>query len=348
MAAPFLKVKKTAVVILNWNGAELLSQFLPGVEQHSLGAAIYVVDNASTDKSVAYVRSKHPQVHLIVLDRNYGFAEGYNRGLASIEADIYVLLNSDVEVTPGWLEPVLSIFETNQNVAACQPKILDWKNKSQFEHAGAAGGYVDKNGFMFCAGRIFNSFEEDHGQYDSDREVFWASGACLFVRADLYEAAGGLDPDFFAHMEEIDLCWRLKNMGYTIWAAGQSKVYHIGGASLHMQHPYKVFLNFRNNLFLLTKNYNYSPLLPRLLTRMILDGVAAFKFLTEGKPRFFLAVFKAHFHFYLALRGMLRKRKARTLRKPNKVGLYSGSIVADFFLRGKKSFHDLDPQKFEY
>jgi len=341
-------VKNTAVVILNWNGAHLLRQFLPGVVSCSPQTRVYVIDNASGDDSVAYLSAHQPEVGIIVLDKNHGFAEGYNLGLAQIEADVFVLLNSDVEVTPGWLDPVLCIFDKNPDVAVCQPKILDWKNKTLFEHAGAAGGYVDKDGFMFCAGRIFNSFEEDRGQYNNDREVFWASGACLFVRADLFRKAGGLDPDFYAHMEEIDLCWRLKNMGYSVWASGSSTVYHIGGASLHMQHPFKLFLNFRNSLYLLTKNFHYGQLFPRLFKRMALDAVAAFKFLLEGKPRFFLAVIHAHFSFYANLPAMIRKRKRQEWKKPNKTGMYRGSITSDFFLFGKKHFHELDPDKFNH
>jgi GT2 family glycosyltransferase len=340
-------VIQTAVVILNWNGAFLLRQFLPDVVNYSVGMAhVWVIDNGSDDESLKVLSEEFPSVHVVQLEKNLGFAAGYNRGLRDIKADVYVLLNSDVSVSRDWLSPVLNLFDLNPKMAACQPLILDWKQPNRFEHAGAAGGYMDKDGFMFCAGRIFNSFEEDNGQYSENREVFWASGACLFVRTDAFWEVGGLDEDFYAHMEEIDLCYRLKNRGYSVMVCGASRVWHVGGASLHMQHPFKLYLNFRNSLFLLTKNYREGWLFPLLLRRMILDGIAAVRFLTEGKPAFFWSVFRAHVQFYLMLPRMLAKRKKMPSLQPNSTGLYMGSIVRDFFFVGKKTFGELDRNKF--
>lgn len=315
-----------------------------------------MVDNGSTDDSLQWLRANLPEVAIIENGKNYGFAKGYNVGLQHITSDFYVLLNSDVEVTPDWIDPVID-FMNEANLVACQPKILDYHRKQWFEHAGATGGFIDRNGFVFCAGRIFNTFEEDQGQYDANKEVFWASGASLFIRSEAYHSVHGLDEDFFAHMEEIDLCWRLKNQGLAVGACGKSKVYHVGGGTLDKLNPFKTYLNFRNNLFILVKNYHYGSL-PRLLfKRMVLDGIAAIRFLTEGKWSYFTAVFKAHLSFYAKLPLMLRKRKklraelntptsGRQAAQPNRKGWYTGSIIREYFLQKKHTFDQLHPRRF--
>jgi len=339
---------RVAVVILNWNGLHFLKQFLPGVVEHSRDlASVWVIDNGSTDDSVAYIKGNHPDVLLQINAANYGFAKGYNEGLKHIAADIYVLLNSDVEVSAGWISPVIT-YMTEANLVACQPKIKDFYRKTWFEHAGATGGFIDRFGFVFCAGRIFNSFEEDHGQYNTNKEVFWASGAALFIRAEAYHAVGGLDEDFFAHMEEIDLCWRLKNLGFAIGACGESEVYHMGGGTLDKLNPFKTYLNFRNNLFILIKNYHYGNLLWLVFQRLLLDGVAAIRFILEGKWSYFTAVFRAHMRFYAMLPLMLKKRRAirPTGRKPNRKGWYHGSIIRDYFFKKHHHFSALEAEKF--
>lgn len=337
-----------AVVILNWNGLDHLKNFLPGVVQHSLPRAeVWIIDNASSDDSLDYIRTNHPEVKLIVNDENHGFAQGYNKGLRQVEADIFVLLNSDVEVTPNWISPVVDFMEA-EGLTACQPKIRDYHRKEWFEHAGGAGGYLDKDGYPFCAGRIFDTFEKDEGQYDSNREVFWASGAALFVRARAYLDIGGLDEDFYAHMEEIDLCWRLKNRGMRVGACGASHVFHVGGGTLNQTNPFKTYLNFRNNLFLLTKNHFTSSLFSKLMRRLVLDGVAAFKFLTEGKLNFVWAVLKAHASYYRQSGKMKRKRRLEraSLHQPNHRGHFKESILKAYFVKGKKHYTSLDSADF--
>lgn len=346
-----------AVAILNWNGLNFLQRFLPSVVEHSTERGeVWIIDNGSSDQSLDWVRSNHPEVAIHENGKNYGFAKGYNIGLQEIEAEFYVLLNSDVEVTADWIDPVIDYMQ-EANLVACQPKILDHHRRQWFEHAGATGGFIDRNGFVFCAGRIFNAFEEDKGQYDTNKEVFWASGASLFIRSEAYHSVNGLDEDFFAHMEEIDLCWRLKNQGLAVGACGESKVYHVGGGTLDKLNPFKTFLNFRNNLFILVKNYHYGSLTRLIIKRMLLDGVAAFRFLTEGKWSYFTAVFKAHVSFYSKLPLMLRKRKAiraglvnppsgRQAAAPNRKGWYTGSIIREYFLQKKQRFDQLDQGKF--
>lgn len=341
---------KVAVVILNWNGRQLLEQFLPSVWEHSRNAAkVVVADNASTDDSIAFIKEHYPEIELVELPENFGFAGGYNKALAQVDADIHVLLNSDVEVTANWIEPIVTMMQNDSQIAACMPKIRAQQNKGSFEYAGAAGGFIDKNGYPFCRGRMFDALEEDKGQYDDEREVFWATGAALFVRAELYASSGGLDEDFFAHMEEIDLCWRLKNQGHRIMYNGHSTVYHLGGGTLSALNSRKTFLNFRNNLYLITKN-NYSGVLFfKLFYRMALDAIAAMKFLFAGKGSHFWAVMRSHFAFYGTVRQYLKKRKVlkKLASNPNKAGIYNGQIVFDAFLRGKKLFSDLDPKKFD-
>jgi len=279
-----------AVVILNWNGKTLLERFLPSVVAYSKEATVYVADNASSDDSVDFVSKAYPEVKIVQNTENGGYAKGYNDALSKIDADVYCLLNSDVEVTPNWLTPVISAFEESDDIAAIQPKILDCKKKTHFEYAGAAGGYIDKLGYPYCRGRIFDTIEKDEGQYDEDIDIFWASGACLFIRKTVFEEAGKLDEDFFAHQEEIDLCWRIQNMGYRIRFIADSTIYHLGGATLDTMNPKKTYLNFRNNLYLLLKNVNTKRLPGILLIRLILDGLAALKFLMEGKPSHLVSI----------------------------------------------------------
>ncbi len=342
-------MKLVAVVILNWNGEKFLRQFLSSVVEHSIDLAdLYVIDNASKDGSVAYLEQNFPQVGVILLDGNYGFAGGYNRGLVSIPNDYYVLLNSDVEVTKNWIQPVLNYIESVPNMVACQPKILDFHRKEWFEYAGAAGGYIDKDVFAFCAGRIFYQFEKDEEQYLTNEEVFWASGASLFIKRKAWEEVNGLDVDFFAHMEEIDLCWRLKNRGYSIGACRKSIVYHYGGGTLDRHSPFKSYLNFRNNLFMIVKNYRLSFLPFKLFRRLSLDGFAGVRFLIEGKPKHCYSVLKAHFSFYKNLPTLLKKRKYENgfTRNPNLAGLYQGSIIKHFFIFKKHYFGELKKDLF--
>jgi GT2 family glycosyltransferase len=339
---------RTAVVILNWNGKDFLSRFLPGIIAYSGDATIVVADNASSDDSVAYLREAFPSVTIVQNDVNGGFAKGYNDALKKIQADYYVLLNSDVEVTPGWLTPLEKLVESDSSIAACQPKILDFKNKTRFEYAGAAGGFIDKFGYPFCRGRIFDSYEEDLGQYTDTREIFWATGACLFIRAEAYHNQGGLDPDFFAHMEEIDLCWRLKNEGFKIMYCSESTVFHVGGGTLSKLSPQKTYLNFRNNLILLCKNHAPGFFWIKLIFRMKLDGIAAFKFLFAGDFAHFRAVLRAHGSFYRSFGHTYAKRKAlkTKIKHYSTTAVYRKSIVFDYYLRGKRKYSELDQEAF--
>lgn len=329
---------RVAVVILNWNGKSFLEKFLPCVISFSTEATIYVADNASSDDSVSFVRLNYPTIKIIETGGNYGYAGGYNKALENLNEDIFVLLNSDVEVTEGWIRPIVELMENDGHVGACQPKILQYDRKSHFEYAGAAGGFVDKYGYPFCRGRIFDTLEEDNGQYNDTAEVFWATGACLFVRKSAYQELGGLDTDFFAHMEEIDLCWRMKRAGYKIMVEPKSVVYHVGGGTLPKSNPRKTFLNFRNGLELMIKNLPKSQLFPRMFLRMSLDGIAAIKFLITDSPSDFWAVVKAHFSMYGRLRKTLKKR---TGKFENVDGIYRGSIIFNYYLKGKRRFSDL-------
>jgi len=297
------------VVILNWNGIELLKQFLPDVIRYSPEATVYIADNASTDASVQYVKENFPQAIVIQNTENGGYAKGYNDALSKLTEDVFILLNSDVQVTPYWLEAIISEFKNEPEVAAMQPKILDFKNPDHFEYAGAAGGFIDQFGYPYCRGRIFDRIEKDEGQYDNEVNVFWASGACLAIRRQGFYEVGGLDEDYFAHQEEIDLCWRLQNFGHQVKYIPNSVVYHIGGATLSSQNPKKTFYNFRNSLFNIVKNVPGNQIILLISVRLILDGLAAFKFLFEFKFKHFTAVFKAHRSFYYYLPRMLKKRQ---------------------------------------
>jgi GT2 family glycosyltransferase len=328
---------KLAVVILNWNGKKLLEQFLPSVINFSEQATIYVADNASTDDSVNYISKTFPQVKIIQNTENGGYSKGYNDALKHISADIFCLLNSDVEVTKNWLSPIIKTFQEEPNTAIIQPKILDFNRKDYFEYAGAAGGFIDKYAYPYCRGRIFNTIEKDNGQYNEIADIFWASGACLFIRKNIFIELNGLDERFFAHMEEIDLCWRAKNLEYAIKYVGQSTIYHVGGATLKNTNPKKTYLNFRNSLFTLTKNTSKN-LFTTLFVRLILDGIAAFKFLIDLKPKHFYAILKAHFHFYLHLKYYLNERK----KIKNKIKYFNRtSIVVDYFVNKKITYNSL-------
>ena len=341
-------MKKVAVVILNYNGKKFLEEFLPNVIANTNAemAEIVVADNASTDGSVAFMQERFPSIRLIVNDFNGGFATGYNLALKEIEAEYFVLLNSDIEVTPQWIEPVVKLMDSDPNIAACQPKILSYYDKEKFEYAGASGGFIDKYGYPFCRGRVFQHLEEDHGQYDDACEVFWATGACMFVRADLYLQHGGLDDSFFAHMEEIDFCWRMKNLGHKVYCCPQSKVYHIGGGTLPKSSARKTYLNFRNNLSLLYKNLPSNRVFWTIAYRIVLDWVAALKFLCGGGLKDYWAVIRAHFAFYRRIPSLRKVRKGLPKQLVGQV--YQRNIVFENFLRGKKLYSELDPQKFTH
>lgn len=336
-------MKQTAVVILNYNGAGMLRRFLPSVIEYSSEASIYVADNGSSDESCDVVRNEFPAVKLMVLDHNYGFAEGYNRALAQVDEEYAVLLNSDVEVTRGWLSPMTQFLDSNPEVAACQPKLLSFKQKDFFEYAGAAGGFIDKWGYTFCRGRIFNTVERDSGQYDDTTDVFWATGAALMIRNEVYKNNGGLDGRFFAHMEEIDLCWRLRSRGYRIACVPQSHVYHVGGATLKKENPQKTYLNFRNNLLMIYKNAPDCQLKKIMLFRKVFDNVAALKFLASGDYAAFKAVRKARRDFK-AMRSGYDKARAEnmklavTTRIPE---VLKSSILYKYYLGFKHTYSSL-------
>ncbi|NNE31834.1 MAG: glycosyltransferase family 2 protein [Winogradskyella sp.] len=322
------QTKDIAIVILNWNGKALLKQFLPSVIKNSEEAIIYVVDNASTDGSLVFVSEHFPEIKIIQNTENGGYAKGYNDALKYINEPLLCLLNSDVEVSEKWLEPIITTFNTQSDTAIIQPKILDYKQKSKFEYAGAAGGYIDKYGYPFCRGRIFDTIETDSGQYNDTTTIFWASGACFFIKNSIFKSLSGFDESYFAHMEEIDLCWRAYNNNYVTRYVGTSTVYHLGGATLSNTSPKKTFLNFRNSLFTLVKNTD-SNVFIRIFIRMLLDGIAATRFLLQLKPQFFLAVLKAHASFYKRLRTVLKQRKSIKKRE----GYYkTNSIVWQYFI----------------
>lgn len=363
-----------AVVILNWNGAAFLRQFLPGVLAHSDGATVFVADNASTDDSVALVQREFPAVRILARAHNLGFCRGYNAAFDDVRWEgpglahpkrtrtrsergkdwtdtfgfrYYVLLNSDVEVTPGWLRPQRELLEREPLAAACQPKIRQYSTvateRQQFEYAGAGGGYLDRLGYPFCRGRLFDTLETDTGQYNDPRPVAWATGACLLVRAEAWHALGGLEPAFFAHMEEIDLCWRLQNAGWQVWYHGGCTVFHVGGGTLHKSNPRKTYLNFRNGLALVYKNTHPAELPGVLLLRLGLDWVAALRLLLQGNFADFRAILRAHWHFLRKLGYWQRRRQQqpRKLRSGERAGVYQGSLVWTYFGQGKQTFSEL-------
>jgi GT2 family glycosyltransferase len=328
---------KIAVVILNWNGQKLLNQFLPSIIKFSKEADIYVADNASSDNSISFLKNNFPEIKIIQNNANFGFAKGYNEALKNTKADIFALVNSDVEVTENWLQPIINTFENEPNTAIIQPKILDYNRKEYFEYAGAAGGFIDKFGFPFCRGRIFETIEKDNNQYDNNCEIFWASGACFFIRSSVYKELNGFDEDFFAHQEEIDLCWRAKNKNYNIKYNSKSIVYHVGGATLKAGNPKKTYLNFRNSLFMLTKNLPQSSLIPILFSRMVFDGVAGIKFLLNGKLKHFIAIIHAHFSFYCLFLHNYKKREKIQNNSYYKIK----SVVFTYYIKNGKIFDNL-------
>ena len=333
---------KTAIVILNWNGEELLTRFLPSVVEHSKrdDVEIIVADNSSTDHSIKLLNSDFPTVRILPLSENFGFAKGYNEALKQIQAEYYILLNSDVEVSAGWLDPIIDHLDKHEEVAIVQPKIMSWHQKDSFEYAGAAGGFIDKLGFPFCRGRILNVLEKDKGQYDDVTDVFWASGACMAVKSSLFHKAGGFDADFWAHMEEIDLCWRLKNMGYKVQYTPYCKVFHLGGGTLSYNNPKKMYLNFRNSIWLLYKNLPRQKFYSVLILRMFVDGLAAFKFLSELNFKGFSSILKAHCAFYKNLNALKEKRLGlkKFVNPAWHDEILCKSIIWRFYIKNQKTF----------
>lgn len=337
----------TAVVILSYNGRKWHELFLPTiVTEASTGYEVIVADNASTDDTLAWLQQTYPEVKTVQIAVNRGFANGYYEALQQIQAKYYILLSADFEVTPNWYPPLLHAMQRYEGLAACQPKIRYWRDRECFEYAGAGGGFMDKLGYLFCRGRIFNELEKDHGQYDDDIETFWASGGCFMVRADLYHQMGGLDRDLYAHMEEVDLCWRLKNAGYKIGYIGGSTVYHVGGSVISYGSPQKLYYNFRNSLILLLKNEKASRLLWLFPLRLVLDGIAGLQMLAGGKFKETATIVKAHFHFYGSLGKWMKKRKASqaVVTHRNEVGIYRRSIIWQYFALRKKTFPKLGYQ----
>ena len=335
------KNKKVSVVVINYNGEDLLKKFFPSVNNYTNKdiSDIYVIDNYSSDKSLEFLNNKYPGVNLIKNKKNYGYAGGYNRGLKNIKSEYVVLLNNDVEVTRNWLDIMIEKMEENNSIGSCQPKILSYTNKKKFEYAGACGGYLDLLGYPYCRGRIFDFTEEDKGQYDDDKEIFWSSGACIMLRNELFQKIGGFDESFFAHMEEIDLCWRLKAEGYTNYCFPESKVYHLGGGTLNYDNSKKTFLNFRNNLFMLAKNENRLSLILKIPLRLVFDLAAAMRFLIYEKSlKNFISILKAYLYLIIRLPSLLISKR-KSINKYSKVS--NRIIPIDFFLKRKKRFTDL-------
>ncbi|WAC11217.1 glycosyltransferase family 2 protein [Dyadobacter pollutisoli] len=326
-----------AIVILNYNGRHYLEKFLPNIIRYSQGYDIWVADNASTDQSIEWLNEHYPELKTLLISENKGYAGGYNEALKRISSDYYILLNSDIEVTENWIEPVISFMDSDTKIAACQPKIRAFDLPTHFEYAGAAGGYMDYLGYPFCRGRIFDTREEDLGQYDDEKDVFWATGACLFVRASAFHQAKGFDESFFAHMEEIDLCWRLLNMKYRITYCGKSVVYHVGGGTLHKSNPRKTFLNYRNNLIMLFKNLPKGRRWKTVLIRLVLDGISSVRFMATGAWPDVIAIIKAHFAFYAMIPSLTKNTRRTTYRAP----LYYRSVVWEYFVLGKHRFNQL-------
>lgn len=334
---------KVAIIILNWNGRYFLEKFLPSVYNSTYPNLDFIVgDNASTDDSIAFVKKYYPHIRILQNKENFGFADGYNRIIDQAPpADYYILLNSDVEVTPGWIEPMVEFMQQHSNTAAIQPKIRAWHKRSSFEHAGAAGGFIDQWGYPFCRGRIMDYAESDDGQYDTYQDVFWASGAAFMVRRQCWERSGGFDAAFFAHMEEIDLCWRLKRMGYSIAYCADSTVYHVGGGTLQKENPMKTYLNFRNNLWMLQKNLSSARLYGVLFLRLWLDLLALIKFLGAGQFRDAFAVHKAHISFFRHFFAVQKRRKKLKIYPYDVSEVYQGSIVWAYFIQRIKKFSSL-------
>ncbi len=339
-------VPSVAIVILNWNGRKFLQQFLPSVVASVYAhKRVIVADNASTDDSIAFIQANFPQVEIILNNSNEGFAKGYNTALKQVQSDYYVLLNSDVEVTPNWIAPVIELMESDASIAACQPKLLAFNNKHLFEYAGASGGWLDKLGYPFMRGRLFDVCEEDKGQYNDAQQCFWASGAAMFVKAGIFHAMGGLDEYFFAHQEEIDLCWRMQLAGYKVYVQPASVVYHVGGGTLPKGNSKKTYLNFRNNLIMLTKNLTVANALWKIPFRMGLDAVSAWQNLLRGDSGYFMAIIKAHMHYFKWML-MDKKQSVFPVKKEGRpAGWYNGLIVWQYFVKKKKTFSEIVDNK---
>lgn len=340
-------MQDVAIVILNWNGKALLEKFLPSIVKYSRNARIIVADNGSTDDSNDFIKTNFPSVEIVINAKNGGFAKGYNDALAQVDSKFYVLLNNDVEVTENWLSPLYELMK-DEEIAGCQPKILSHSNKNKFEHAGAAGGFIDKNYFPFCRGRIFGDIEEDTHQYDSNKEIFWATGAAFMIRSKDFHTAGGFDADFFAHMEEIDLCWRLKKMNKHFFVVPEAVVYHVGGGTLDYNSPQKVYLNFRNSLAMIVKNHE-GLLIPKLFFRMVLDGLAAAMFLFKGQLKQFAAVFNSHMWLYVNFGKLMKKRKKikKLSTSFNNKGLFNGNIIWHYYAKRIRKFEKLNQRLFK-
>jgi hypothetical protein len=331
----------TAIIILNWNGIDLLKKFLPTLIAKSKNANIYIADNASTDNSIKFLEDNFTSIKILQNKTNCGFAGGYNHALSNLHEEFFILINSDIEVTDNWISPIIELLKKDEFISACQPKILDYNNKEKFEYAGASGGFIDFLGYPFCRGRIFNHIENDFNQYEDIKEVFWASGACLFIRSKHFNEVNGFDNDFFAHQEEIDLCWRLKNLGYKVMVNPESIVYHVGGGTLNSSSPFKTYLNFRNNLFMLFKNLHILSLFSVLFLRLFLDGIAALSLLTKKKGlTHLLAVLRAHFSFYLSLPSLIKKRSL-IKQKNNLIGRFNFIILIKFYFKKIRKFSEL-------
>ena len=331
-----------AIVILNWNGKKYLEKFLPSVMASTYtNLRVVIADNASTDDSIAFIKKEYPGVEIIINDKNEGFAKGYNSALKKVNADYYILLNNDVEVTPGWIEPVITLMESDPKIAACQPKLLSFDDKNSFEYAGAAGGWIDSFGYPFTRGRVFDTCEKDMGQYDEASSCFWSTGAAMFVRAAVYHEMGGFDEYFFAHQEEIDLCWRMQLFGYKVFAEPKSLVYHVGGGTLPKGNSRKTFLNFRNNLIMLSKNLPFLNACWKIPFRLSLDAVFAWKSLLNGDTAVFTSIAKSHFHFFYWL--IVIKNTTPKPKNPFCTfgGWYHGLIIWDYFLKNKKTFKEI-------
>jgi len=331
----------TAIIILNWNGIDLLKKFLPTLIAKSKNANIYIADNASTDNSIKFLEDNFTSIKILQNKTNCGFAGGYNHALSNLHEEFFILINSDIEVTDNWISPIIELLKKDKFISACQPKILDYNNKEKFEYAGASGGFIDFLGYPFCRGRIFNHIENDFNQYEDIKEVFWASGACLFIRSKHFNEVNGFDNDFFAHQEEIDLCWRLKNLGYKVMVNPESIVYHVGGGTLNSSSPFKTYLNFRNNLFMLFKNLHNLSLFSVLFLRLFLDGIAALSLLTKKKGlTHLLAVLRAHFSFYMSLPSLIKKRSL-IKQKNNLIGRFNFIILIKFYFKKIRKFSEL-------
>lgn len=330
-----------AVVILNWNGKVFLERFLPSVTKTNYSnLQLVVADNGSTDGSIVFLQTHFPQVNIIDNQHNYGFAEGYNRALSHLTADYFVLLNSDVEVPENWIKPVIDLMQSDNRIAVAQPKIKWQQDKTMFEYAGAAGGFIDSYGFTFCRGRVFNHLEEDKGQYNKNTTIFWASGAAFFIKSKIWKEIGGLDPDLFAHMEEIDLCWRLKNKGYQIVCCSGAEVYHVGGGTLNANNPFKNYLNFRNNLIIMQKNLPFGQALIKIFIRLWFDLAAWFQCAFKGQFAFAFSINKAHFQFFKHFFKTAKKRKAPQISLRQHQGAYKGSVVWEYFFNKKRKYSD--------